>query len=117
MRDSKRFADWPTYWRWLCVTALILTLSCGKTSQDEHAIHRHPVSSTALRSVGYDKTNEVLEIEFQNGAIYRYFNVPQRTYDDLLAAESHGRFFVRHIRNAGFRYTRINGRIKRSSAR
>ena len=34
------------------------------------------VRSSALRSVGYDQEQRVLEIEFTNGAVYRYFDVP-----------------------------------------
>lgn len=36
---------------------------------------RTPVSSTNLKSVGYDAVNRVLEIEFHDGGIYQYFNV------------------------------------------
>jgi hypothetical protein len=48
----------------------------------------------------------VLEIEFHGGRVYRYFDVPKRTYDGLMAAASHGKYHHRRI-NGRFRYTRI----------
>ncbi len=38
-------------------------------------IKREPVESTALASVGYSRRLHALEIEFKNGAIYRYLEV------------------------------------------
>jgi len=61
-------------------------------------IKREPVQSTALVSVGYSKRLHVLEIEFMNGAVYRYFDVPASLYRDLLAAESKARFYDQNIR-------------------
>lgn len=74
----------------------------------EHATERTPVRSSALRSVGYDQEQRVLEIQFTNGAVYQYFDVPAEVYSGLMAAESHGWYFNRHIRNAGYRYTRTD---------
>ena len=47
-----------------------------------------------LRSVGYDEGEEILEIELTNGAVYRYFDLPAEVYQGLMAAESHGRYFL-----------------------
>jgi len=46
-------------------------------------IPREPVHSTAIAKVGYSKRRRILEIEFVNGAIYRYLNVPASVYRDL----------------------------------
>ena len=40
-----------------------------------------------------------LELEFRSGAIYRYFAVPQAVFQELIAAESKGAYFNRHVRN------------------
>ena len=61
-----------------------------------------------LRSVGYDEGEEILEIELTNGAVYRYFDLPAEVYQGLMAAESHGRYFLRHVRGAGYRYEGAN---------
>ena len=42
----------------------------------------------------------MLPLEFRNGAIYRYFEVPAALYAALLAADSKGTFFNRQIRPA-----------------
>jgi len=59
-----------------------------------------------MRSVGYDAGERVLEIEFPNGDVYRYFDVPESVYDGLMDAESHGTYFHRNIRGRGYRYAR-----------
>ena len=61
-------------------------------------IKREAVQSTALASVGYSKRLHVLEIEFRNGAIYRYLNVAPAIYHDLMIAPSKARFYDENIR-------------------
>jgi len=61
-------------------------------------IKRIPVESTALATVGYSKTLRALEIEFRNGAIYRYLEVAPEVYEALLNARSKARFYDEHIR-------------------
>jgi KTSC domain len=61
-------------------------------------IPRQPVVSTALASVGYSKRLHVLEIEFANGAIYRYADVPPSVYRDLLSAASKARYYDTNIK-------------------
>ena len=63
--------------------------------------------SEALRSVGYDFDMCMLEIEFNSGAIYRYFDVPDHLPIGLMTAESHGEFYASFIRNAGFDFEQI----------
>jgi hypothetical protein len=60
---------------------------------------REPVRSTAIRSIGYDAQNELLEIEFINGRTYRYFQVPEFLYRGLMLARSKGEYFGRRINN------------------
>jgi len=37
---------------------------------------RQPVESSNLASVGYDAARQILEIEFNHGGIYQYYDVP-----------------------------------------
>jgi hypothetical protein len=67
---------------------------------------RDTVTSSNLRSVGYDKAKKVLEVEFRTGAIYQYEDVPEAIYTQLLRAPSHGEFFSRYVRN-DFKYKRV----------
>lgn len=62
-------------------------------------MERDSVSSSNLASIGYDTDNEILEIEFNDGGIYRYFDVPQIEYDNLMGASSHGVYFAANIRD------------------
>jgi hypothetical protein len=61
-------------------------------------IKRVPVESTALATVGYSKRLRALEIEFRNGAIYRYLDVAPDVYDAFLHARSKARFYDENIR-------------------
>ncbi|GHU90225.1 KTSC domain-containing protein [Bacteroidia bacterium] len=60
---------------------------------------RQAVESSNLASIGYDIQNEILEVEFNHGGIYQYFDVPQDVYDELMNADSHGKYFSANIRN------------------
>ena len=61
-------------------------------------IQREAVQSTALASIGYSKRLRALEIEFKNGAIYRYLNVAPAMYHKLMLAPSKARFYDENIR-------------------
>lgn len=92
----------------LAVLAVAASCTDSSTRHEAEAIQRIPVSSSAMKSVGYSETRQVLEIEFPNGTIYQYSDVPKSVYEGLMAAESHGRYFHRHIRGAGYPYTRTD---------
>ena len=70
-------------------------------------MERTPVSSSNLRSVGYDPNEETLEIEFHSGGTYQYFNVPQHRCEGLMNASSKGSYFDAYIKKAGYRYRKI----------
>jgi hypothetical protein len=65
----------------------------------ENEMRRTHVSSSAISSVGYDERSSVLEVEFQSGAVYDYFDVPPKVYKALLKAPSKGNFVSRRIRD------------------
>jgi len=67
-------------------------------------MRRMPVKSTVIAEVGYE--DEVMEIRFNNGGIYRYFNISPEVCLNLLRADSKGRFFNQEIRG-GYPCTRI----------
>lgn len=54
--------------------------------------------SSGLRSVGYDERSSMLEVEFVNGHVYRYFAVPKAKFEALLSADSVGSYFNANIR-------------------
>ena len=69
-------------------------------------MNRVAIRSTSLRSVGYQASKHILELEFHNGRLYRYFRVPEAIYQAFMAAESHGRYFNSQIRPS-YSYRRI----------
>lgn len=58
-----------------------------------------PVESATLMALGYDQVGCVLEVEFRQGAVYRYSGVPVELYHQLLSSPSKGQFFNCKIRN------------------
>jgi tyrosyl-tRNA synthetase len=71
-------------------------------------ILREKVESDSLASVGYSPETQTLEVEFNHGGIYRYYNIPAHEYDELKNAESHGTHFIENIKAGAYSYIRIN---------
>lgn len=74
-------------------------------------IQTSTTDSSSLASVTYSLPQRTLDIEFRNGEVYRYFDVPAVTYDEMLAAPSKGRYFHQSIR-AAYAYKRLSGGVK-----
>lgn len=72
----------------------------------DRVLTRNPVTSSNLRSIGYDAASQTLEVEFTNGGVYQYFGVPEAVYRGLMSAASHGTYFDQHVKKAGYRYAR-----------
>ncbi|HEY9633139.1 MAG TPA: PIN domain-containing protein [Coleofasciculaceae cyanobacterium] len=64
----------------------------------DSSVKRIIVDSNYLRSVGYDSSSQVLEIEFRRGEVYHYMDVPPEIYTSLMNAPSHGRYFNENIK-------------------
>lgn len=69
-------------------------------------MRRNRVSSTNVAAIGYDSGSQTLEIEFLNGSIYQYFDVPQQIYDELMGANSQGIYLSANIKGV-YRYSKI----------
>jgi hypothetical protein len=67
---------------------------------------RQPVQSSNIRSVGYDATTLILEVEFYSGGIYQYLNVPPAVHEHLMHASSKGSYLRNHIRDH-YRFRRV----------
>jgi len=70
-------------------------------------MERIRVLSSMIRSVGYDRVESMLEIEFCSGSVYQYSNVPQEIYAELMSADSKGGYFEANIKQAGYDYQRV----------
>lgn len=51
-----------------------------------------------LKAYGYDPASQTLAVQFQNGTVYHYADVPQAIADGMKDAESKGSFFARKVR-------------------
>lgn len=67
---------------------------------------RHPVFSSNVASIGYDPASQTLEVEFNNGSVYQYYNVPEGIFDQFQAAPSKGQFLAYQIKDR-FPYARV----------
>lgn len=56
-----------------------------------------PVRSSNLTAVGYK--DNALYVQFSQGAIYRYDNVPIAAHKALLLTPSKGQFFAKNIKD------------------
>jgi hypothetical protein len=57
------------------------------------------VDSSSLRSIGYDAATSILEVEFRNGSVYQYANVPSELWARFRHAPSLGKFFQENVRD------------------
>ena len=58
-----------------------------------------PVKSSLIAKIGYDPQSKTLAVQMNNSSdTYLYEGVPLSLYDDFLAADSKGAFFVKHVK-------------------
>jgi hypothetical protein len=69
----------------------------------------HEVESTVVDAIGYSR---VLEIVFESGRVYQYYDVPEEVFYGMLNAESKGKFFNSNVRG---KYTFREIEIKKSN--
>jgi len=50
------------------------------------------IKSSFIISTGYDRKIQVLYMKLAGNRLYKYYNVPETTFDDFLSASSHGEF-------------------------
>jgi hypothetical protein len=62
-------------------------------------VNRIPVTSTNIKSIGYDRKTATIEVEFQSGGIYQYDCFPEKYYYDFLNAPSKGTYFYENIKD------------------
>ena len=69
-------------------------------------MQRTQVTSSDIASIGYE--GNVLEIKFHSGkSVYQYFQVPEQEYNELMNAQSHGKYFNQNIKNK-YQYEKIS---------
>ena len=58
---------------------------------------KNEIKSSNIKSSEYDTETKDLVVEFNNGAKYKYNNVPHQVYTKFRLAESQGKFFTTDI--------------------
>ena len=58
---------------------------------------KNEIKSSNIKSSEYDTESKDLVVEFNNGAKYKYDNVPHQVYTKFRLAESQGKFFTTDI--------------------
>jgi hypothetical protein len=63
-------------------------------------MYRTVVSSKGITQVGYHEDSDVhgtLELEFESGCVYQFFNVPPKIYDEFMHAGCREDYYYEHI--------------------
>ena len=81
-----------------------------RTAVTSH-IPRESVASKGIASIGYSKRLHILEIEFVNGAVYRYLQVAPSVHRELMAADSKARYYDANIKG-NYPSVRVRPRVK-----
>ena len=77
---------------------LALSLLAATAFADDD-IKMKPVKSSLIAKIGYDPQSKTLAVQMNNSSdMYLYEGVPMSLYDDFLAADSKGAFFVKHVK-------------------
>lgn len=63
------------------------------------------VDSSNVAAVGYDADNNILQVQFNNGSTYQYFDVPEHIFVGLRDAASVGGYLVTNIKGV-YRYSK-----------
>jgi hypothetical protein len=58
----------------------------------------HPVESSNIEAIGYDRANGSLLVDFLSGSRYRYLDVSVRHFQEFLAAPSKGQYLNQQIK-------------------
>ena len=59
----------------------------------------------SLAGFGYDDERRVLKVEFKNGSVYDYFDVPGQVFNGMKSASSVGQYLAQQVKGT-FRYAR-----------
>jgi len=62
-------------------------------------MERQFIESSMIKSIGYDSNSSTLEIEFNSGPVWQYFDFVESLWYEFESSESKGKFFHREIKN------------------
>ena len=65
------------------------------------------LKSSHIISTGYIRNTKILYVKFNPNSVYRYYDVPESTFEDFINAPSHGRYLGENIAHK-FKYERCS---------
>ena len=60
---------------------------------------KETVSSSMINCIGYNQEDALLEVEFSNGTVYQYKDVPLDIFSNLMSANSIGKYLNENIKD------------------
>lgn len=68
-------------------------------AKGKNKVAMEKVESSMIDQMGYNKESKELMVQFVNGGIYSYKDVPEKVFEGLKKAESKGKYFLKKIKD------------------
>lgn len=67
----------------------------------------YDTTSSLIARYGYDTATSTMQLDFHNGGLYRYHEVPLAVFTEFLRARSKGKFFLQNIKGP-YKYEKVS---------